>query len=54
MAKDKGKHSRPGDVLVDDMEKNAVGWQGDFILHTSAPSSLQRLKELGYEMTAGV
>lgn len=30
---DKGTHSRPGDLLIDDSPENAAGWKGRFILH---------------------
>jgi hypothetical protein len=50
-ARDKGRHARPGDVLVDDMAKNAAGWRaggGVFVLHTSAAASIAALREMGF------
>lgn len=49
-ARDKCKHGEPGDVLIDDYVKYADLWRdmgGIFIHHTSAKSSLQKLRELG-------
>ena len=51
MAKDKHRYCSPGAVLVDDSERHRQPWEaagGTFILHTSAVSSIQRLRELGF------
>lgn len=47
-AVDKQKHCRPGDVLIDDSEKNIPQWNdasGYGIFHTSAENSLSLLEE---------
>lgn len=50
MAREKRLHMKPGDVLVDDMEKFRELWEeagGIFIHHTSAEASIAALKRLG-------
>ena len=51
MARDKFKYGGPGKVLVDDREKARDPWEsagGHFILHTSAKTSIEALKKLGF------
>jgi hypothetical protein len=47
----KPKHMKaPGDILIDDMEKNTKRWEeagGIAVLHTCAASTIEKLKELG-------
>lgn len=47
----KGKHIKePGDILIDDMEKNIKRWEeagGVGILHTSAEDTIMQLKAMG-------
>lgn len=46
-AVDKQKHARPGDVLIDDRERNIEQWNaagGTGILHISTPATLKQLK----------
>ncbi|MCJ7421879.1 5' nucleotidase, NT5C type [Sphingomicrobium astaxanthinifaciens] len=47
MARDKWKYAAPGDVLVDDREKQRAAWEekaaGRFILHRSPAQSLEQL-----------
>ena len=48
MARDKRKHARPGDVLVDDQPRPARLWEeagGVFIRHKNAEETLARLKD---------
>lgn len=48
MARDKRKHAKPGDVLVDDQLRHAHLWEemgGVFIHHRSVPETLERLGE---------
>jgi hypothetical protein len=48
-SRDKWKHGRPGDVLVDDYLKYRVEWErmgGIFVHHTSAADSIIQLGEL--------
>jgi hypothetical protein len=50
MARDKRMHMKPGDVLVDDLEKFRALWEdagGVFIHHTSADHTIQELKRIG-------
>lgn len=52
MARDKREYAAPGDVLVDDTTKYAHLWEaqgGIFVHHTSAVSSIEALRALGYE-----
>lgn len=52
-SRDKCKHGEPGDVLIDDYMKYADLWTdmgGIFVHHTSAKSSLQKLRELGLQI----
>ena len=47
LARDKRKHARAGDVLVDDQVKHAHLWEemgGVFVHHRSVPETLHRLK----------
>lgn len=49
-SKDKIKHAKPGDVIVDDFVKWQHIWEaggGIWVLHKSAKESIQKLKELG-------
>jgi hypothetical protein len=49
-SRDKIKHAKPGDVIVDDWEKWRPLWVnggGIWVLHTSAENSIRELKELG-------
>ena len=49
-SRDKIKHAKPGDVIVDDWEKWRHLWVnggGIWILHTSAQNSIRDLRELG-------
>ncbi|MEN3971763.1 hypothetical protein WJS89_03685 [Sphingomicrobium sp. XHP0235] len=50
MARDKWRYAEPGDVLVDDREKQRATWenegQGRFILHTSPATTLKALGEI--------
>jgi hypothetical protein len=51
MSRDKARYSGPGHVLVDDRETSRAGWVekgGDFILHTSAETSITELRRLGF------
>jgi hypothetical protein len=46
MARDKRNHGKPGDVLVDDMLKNAPSWEemgGVFVHHKNADTTLNAL-----------
>ena len=48
-AMDKQKHCNPGDILIDDVDKNIDQWNaagGIGILHTSATDSLEQLYKL--------
>ena len=48
-SRDKCKHGRPGDILVDDWDRYRHLWQemgGTFVLHTCAVDSIRQLKEL--------
>lgn len=50
LAREKGLHARPGDVLIDDWEKHRALWEargGLWVTHTSAKTTLARLAELG-------
>ena len=52
LARDKGKYGGADTVLVDDMEKNAHGWQsagGTFVRHTNAATSIAELRRLGFQ-----
>ena len=47
----KREHCHPGDVLVDDRDQYRSLWEaegGRFILHTSARTSIEALREAGY------
>lgn len=47
-AREKHTHGNPGDILIDDTEKNLQPWKsmgGVFILHTASSDSLEQLKE---------
>ncbi|WP_265570257.1 5' nucleotidase, NT5C type [Sphingomicrobium nitratireducens] len=50
MARDKWRYGSPGDVLVDDREKQRASWEeqasGLFILHRSVEDSLDQLSEI--------
>jgi len=49
-SRDKIKHAKPGDVIVDDWEKWQPVWEkggGVWILHTSAENSIRELKKMG-------
>lgn len=49
MARDKHRHMKGADVLVDDSERHMATWQaagGIYILHRSARESLARLAEI--------
>lgn len=46
----KYQFARPGDVLIDDLERNLIKWReagGIGILHTSVPDTLAQLQALG-------
>lgn len=46
----KGKHAKPGRILIDDQSDNTNGWKsnkGTAILHTSAGKTISELKKLG-------
>lgn len=48
--KDKSKHAGPGDVLIDDMEKNTGPWGeagGTAILHKNFSETQKKLRDLG-------
>ena len=50
LSRNKRSFCQPGDVLVDDITKYQHLWEqsgGTFVLHTSAESTIQQLKELG-------
>jgi hypothetical protein len=50
MAREKRLHMKPGDVLVDDMQKFRDLWEeagGVFVHHTSADASIAALRRLG-------
>lgn len=50
LSRDKIKHAKPGDVIVDDWEKHRQTWidgGGIWVMHTSAKDSIRQLKELG-------
>ena len=50
MSRDKWKHMRPGDVLIDDYLKYKSRWEeagGVFIHHTSAQASIAALRRIG-------
>jgi beta-phosphoglucomutase-like phosphatase (HAD superfamily) len=50
LSRDKIKYAKPGDVIVDDFMKWRHLWEkggGLWVLHTSAATSIQELKELG-------
>ena len=56
-AEDKQKHARPGHVLIDDSKLNIPQWNaagGYGILHTSAESSIQQLKQYVEEKHASL
>jgi len=47
-AEDKNKHCCPGDILIDDMQRNISQWQeagGIGILHVSAEQTIKQLRE---------
>lgn len=49
-SKDKIKHAKPGDIIVDDFVKWQHVWEkggGIWVLHTSAKESIEKLKNLG-------
>lgn len=49
-SRDKIKHAKPGDVIVDDWKKWQHLWEeggGVWVLHTSAQNSIKELKNLG-------
>lgn len=49
-SRDKIKHAKPGDVIVDDWKKWQPVWEkggGVWILHTSAENSIRELKKIG-------
>jgi len=49
MARDKHKHMKPGDVLVDDRENHRAAYEKEgvlFIHHTSAEDSLRQLAKI--------
>lgn len=49
LAKEKFTYGSPGDILLDDTEKNIVAWQemgGIAILHTDVQKSINELKRL--------
>jgi len=49
-ARDKYKHAKPGDILIDDSSINIDQWNeagGIGILHTSAEKTLEELSKLG-------
>lgn len=49
-SRDKIKHAKPGDVIVDDWEKWQPVWEnggGVWILHASAENSIRELKKMG-------
>lgn len=51
LSREKSKHAKPGDVLIDDREKYRPLWVskgGIWITHTSARESIHALKALGY------
>lgn len=48
-AVDKQKHAKPGDILIDDKERNIQQWNaagGTGILHTSAVDTIKQLKRI--------
>lgn len=50
-SREKSRYAKPGDILVDDWEKYKALWVkvgGVLVTHTSATSSIARLKELGF------
>lgn len=52
LSKDKNNFCRPNDILIDDRPNNIEKWQeagGIGILHISAESTIQKLKELNYK-----
>lgn len=52
LSKDKNKFGKPNDILIDDRPNNIEKWEemgGIGILHTSAESTIQKLKELNYK-----
>jgi hypothetical protein len=57
MARDKRDHmENPGDVLVDDLPKHRVLWEGAgglFVHHRSARTTLRELKALGLDVHVG-
>ena len=55
MARDKYRHMKPGDVLVDDREDHRSKWEdagGIFIHHRSARASLEELARIFPSVTA--
>ena len=51
MTSEKSRYAHPSYVLVDDRASSAAAWEskgGIFIHHTSAESSIQKLKSLGF------
>lgn len=49
MARDKHKHMKPGDVLVDDRENHRAAYEAEgvvFVRHRSAEDSLRRLAKI--------
>jgi hypothetical protein len=49
-SRDKIKHAKPGDVIVDDFVKWQHIWEnggGIWVLHTSAKESIEKLKKIG-------
>lgn len=49
-SKDKSRHAKPGDILIDDWEKYRHVWEamgGVWVTHTDAESTIEKLKDLG-------
>lgn len=51
-SRDKKKHAKPGDILIDDRKDNIEGWReagGIGILHKSAEDTIEKLKSITKE-----
>lgn len=52
MSRDKPRHGRPGDILVDDRASNIEAWRemgGHGVLHRTVDGTIERLRALGID-----